>query len=43
MPSAAVVNSTSPFWSQSNSRPMLLSSFEMYPSSDIAASAMTFP
>jgi hypothetical protein len=43
MPSVAVVNSTSPFWSQSNSRPMVLSSFAMYPSSDIDAIAMTFP
>jgi hypothetical protein len=32
-----------PFWSQSNSRPMVLSSFAMYPSSDIEAIAMTLP
>ena len=39
----AVGTSTSPLWYQSNSRPMVLSSLAMNPSSDIVAAAITVP
>ena len=39
----AARRSTSPFCSQSNSRPMVLSSLAMYPSNDIVACAITVP